>query len=533
MVPRPAWATGDDGAVASTRAGAAATSTRPPGWRVTSDAAAAPGPRRGGWSTTSSTRSSNPCWRDARRPTGSSCSTRPAATGGSWPPPPSASGGGSGSARTSGEVPRRHRARRRHRPTSRERRLGPDAAVVRRRRPPARARLDPVRRRRRQPSLPEPARRRHQPRRPIAPRRRSLRRCRRRVPGAGHRPGPARRRPGRARAPAVDPRHPRRRPDPAGPSLDAAALDSLWWAERAGLRRRRPHRRRHVRPTARRKGRSAVGPAPAFEPLAAADGTDLASRPTWSHLAGRRRRHPGRSPPSTQETVGDHATATAGFRDQFYGLQAHVTDGPTEAPLVTAGLLEPGRCAWGERPARFAGRRLDRPGVDLRSLARDDPKLARWVADRRVPKVLLATQTAVLEAAVDPTGAWVPSVPVISVEPRAGTDVWTLAAVLGSPVGLGLGGGDLPRGRPRRHLDQARRQPGAHVAVARAAARTRPPNACGVGDVDGAARASLDAYGLEGRDRERVWAWWLGRRPGPAAGRVSATRRRAAPATRR
>ena len=58
------------------------------------------------------------------------------------------------------------------------------------------------------------------------------------------------------------------------------------------------------------------------------------------------------------------ATATAGFRDQFYGLIPFVRDGPADAPLVTSGLLDPGRSAWGERPARFGGlsQRIARQG---------------------------------------------------------------------------------------------------------------------------------------------------------------------------
>jgi hypothetical protein len=51
-----------------------------------------------------------------------------------------------------------------------------------------------------------------------------------------------------------------------------------------------------------------------------------------------------------------------------------------------------------------------------------------------VPKVVVATQTAVIEAAVDEDGRWFPSVPVISVEPSAPGDVWAIGAALSSPV---------------------------------------------------------------------------------------------------
>jgi hypothetical protein len=52
-----------------------------------------------------------------------------------------------------------------------------------------------------------------------------------------------------------------------------------------------------------------------------------------------------------------------------------------------------------------------------------------------VPKVVVATQTRVLEAAVDLAGSWWPSVPTIAVTPRSGgePDLWALAAVLSAP----------------------------------------------------------------------------------------------------
>jgi hypothetical protein len=51
-----------------------------------------------------------------------------------------------------------------------------------------------------------------------------------------------------------------------------------------------------------------------------------------------------------------------------------------------------------------------------------------------VPKVLLATQTPVLEPAVDAAGTCVPSVPVLSVVPHARADLWRLAAALAAPA---------------------------------------------------------------------------------------------------
>jgi hypothetical protein len=105
------------------------------------------------------------------------------------------------------------------------------------------------------------------------------------------------------------------------------------------------------------------------------------------------------------------------------------------APLVTSGLIDWLACAWGRRPARFAKRTWRAPAVDLAHLERHGtPAARRWVERTRVPKILVATQTRVVEAAVDTGGAWVPSVPVVAVVPRDAADLWRLAAALTSPA---------------------------------------------------------------------------------------------------
>ncbi|MGQ0616318.1 MAG: HsdM family class I SAM-dependent methyltransferase [Acidimicrobiia bacterium] len=140
--------------------------------------------------------------------------------------------------------------------------------------------------------------------------------------------------------------------------------------------------------------------------------------------------------PPGSPTLGDLATATAGFRSQFYGLAPYVVD-RAEADdrrfprLVTCGLVDPGSCDWGRRPARFAGRRWDAPRVDLDALP--SGPLRRWVAARCSPKVVVATQTRVLEAAVDEHGTWVPSTPLIAVHPRHADRLWDIAAVVMAP----------------------------------------------------------------------------------------------------
>ena len=129
--------------------------------------------------------------------------------------------------------------------------------------------------------------------------------------------------------------------------------------------------------------------------------------------------------------MSDRALVTANFRDQYYGLVGAVGDHVDGPPLITTGLIDVAQCHWGTRPTRFAKQRFEAPRVDRLALA---PFMQRWADRCLVPKVLVATQTHVLEAVVDESGAWLPAVPVIRVVPHDHDDVWAVAAVLTSPV---------------------------------------------------------------------------------------------------
>ncbi len=109
--------------------------------------------------------------------------------------------------------------------------------------------------------------------------------------------------------------------------------------------------------------------------------------------------------------LGDIATFTVDFRDQYYGLIGAVGDDVDGPPLVTSGLIDPGVCHWGNRPVRFAKQQYAAPRVALDRLS--EP-LRRWATQRLVPKILIANQTRVIEAVHDVEGAWLPSVPVIT-----------------------------------------------------------------------------------------------------------------------
>ena len=143
--------------------------------------------------------------------------------------------------------------------------------------------------------------------------------------------------------------------------------------------------------------------------------------------------------------LGSIATARAGFRDEYYGLVGHVMEAPDPSlgpddqppglgPLMTTGLIDPGRCCWGDRPASFARQRFDRPVVDLAGVALAGGRAAAWVQAMGVPKVVVATQTRVGEAAVDRSGTWVASTPTVAVVADP-SRLWEVAAVVCSPVG--------------------------------------------------------------------------------------------------
>jgi len=130
-------------------------------------------------------------------------------------------------------------------------------------------------------------------------------------------------------------------------------------------------------------------------------------------------------------SLGDRAWLNANFRDEYYGLVPAVGDHEDGPPLITSGLIDPGRSLWGERPVRFAKQTFTQPRVDLDRL---DGKMPRWARKRLVPKVLVANQTSVVEAVCDPRGEWLPGVPVVSVYPHDHGAVWLVAALLTSPA---------------------------------------------------------------------------------------------------
>lgn len=148
--------------------------------------------------------------------------------------------------------------------------------------------------------------------------------------------------------------------------------------------------------------------------------------------------------------LGDIATATAGFRDEYYALVDSCVEqnpgdmGDSSPRLVTVGMLSPFRSDWGSVTARIGGRQWTRPTVDTDRLDHASGRVARWAHRRMVPKVLVATQSRVVEAAADPDGRDVPLTPLIAVEPLPDwldrlpgatpqSGLWWIVAALSAP----------------------------------------------------------------------------------------------------
>lgn len=332
----------------------------------------------------------------------------------------------------------------------------------------------------------------------------------------------------------------------AGPAraelLATTTVVGLWWAGEpvfdagvqvcapvfaVGERRDRPVRRWR----GRRFATAATAPHPERE-------TDAGGGP-WSPMLATLRgtpvvnfTRPSRGARRSQAAQADLATlasATAGFRDQYYGLVPHVVEQAAAGSpirLITAGLIDPLHCRWASAPTRFARQAWQAPVVDLAGLRLADPRLAGWADARLVPKVIVATQTRLLETVVDVDGSWWPSVPTISVVPRSGDpdELWRIAAVLSAPPvsawalerfgGSALSSDALKLSSGQVLLVPLPHDDGAWADGAGAAAAAQ--HASAAGDADGwrealvvGSDAMTRAYGASNDVRQ----WWLARLP--------------------
>ncbi len=227
---------------------------------------------------------------------------------------------------------------------------------------------------------------------------------------------------------------------------------------------------------------------------------EAAASGAWSELLVSDRSPPW-APPDGVRKLGDVATIEADFRDEYYALRDHVSEGGDGVRLITSGGIALGRMRWGERPARIHKAAWLCPTVQGRHL---HPRQAARVG----PRLFVATQTRVLEAAADAAGAYVGLTPVLTVLPGE----WglpALLAVLLSPaasawarrrsVGAGLTLSVLKLSAAQlRELPLPEVVPGAAVAAAQRVIDGHTDA------LDELAVVMTQAYGAP----EEVLAWW-------------------------
>lgn len=143
--------------------------------------------------------------------------------------------------------------------------------------------------------------------------------------------------------------------------------------------------------------------------------------------------------------IGDIADTVADFTE-YYRLEGFIIDDAdllSDAnraefpPLVTTGLIDLAECRWGRQPTRILKQRWLAPRVDRQRMYAEGT-LGPWIDRRRVPKVILATQTKVIEVFVDESGEYIASIPLITVMPNDVSRLWHIAAALASPVNCAI-----------------------------------------------------------------------------------------------
>lgn len=266
---------------------------------------------------------------------------------------------------------------------------------------------------------------------------------------------------------------------------------------------------------------AAVARTSGIPPESLPDAGEQRSPETWGHLTAEAAEIPGVTITVPSRPLADVAFVTADFRDEYYGLRgavAEACDAPDDAPrLITSGLIDLARSRWGERGARILRSVWSRPValIDRLGLETEQSgKLRAWARSRLVPKILVATQTRVIEAACDTAGRWLPVTPVVTVAPHDPSMVTHLAAVLASPVvaacaARSAAGTGLVPGAIKLSAGQLGALP---IPSAPSGAWDIAARAFAAGDLDTWERAACEAYGIE--DPGALLAWYRPRRRG-------------------
>lgn len=263
---------------------------------------------------------------------------------------------------------------------------------------------------------------------------------------------------------------------------------------------------------------------------------------TWAQLAAGLLGVPEvRMPIQGGHVLGDLCEITAGFRDEYYAIAAQIVDAPATVGageeddpvrrVATVGMLDPARVAWGTRHFKIAGERWARPSVPVKSAG---ALLARLIDRQSMPKLLLATQTRVLEVAADPEGRYVALTPVIVVTPKDAADLWWIGALLSSPAVSAWVAGrifgtarSLSAIKPSAALLRKIPVPEASDSWWRAGAHYRratfaPDSIQRQRALFESARETLRGHGLAGPSAAAVLNWWAARLPCPPSADTTA-----------
>lgn len=254
----------------------------------------------------------------------------------------------------------------------------------------------------------------------------------------------------------------------------------------------------------------------------------LRSDGTWAPLAAAALGIPEITIKSTTE-VRDIAAATADFRDQYYGLRGFLVDDPDDEldddafpPILTSGLVDLATAEWGKRSTRILKETWQRPRVD-RTRMRREGELDEWIEMRRVPKVIIATQTRGLEVFVDPDGRFIPSLPLITMTAAHPEDLWRLGAAMASPVATAFASrrysgtalhADAIKLSASQTLTIPLPPPGpcwTEAARALEAAQAATDRATREHHLQEMAAAMNEAFGLSVDEADRLMLWWMGR----------------------
>ncbi|MSR18628.1 MAG: hypothetical protein EXS00_05590 [Phycisphaerales bacterium] len=225
-------------------------------------------------------------------------------------------------------------------------------------------------------------------------------------------------------------------------------------------------------------------------------------------------------------TISEIADVTADFRDEYYGLRGSLVedaDVPVRhrhryPPLVTVGLIDLARCKWGQIPCRIHKQQFAAPRVDRRQLD-SDGLMGKWMRRRLKKKILVATQTRMIEVFVDDTGKLLPSTPLLSVVPSDPRQLWMIAAAIASPVLCALAlsrysGSALHCDAIKLSASQLRGMP---LPIERSSWRLaaeslrRAHRGAPAQHLVDFARHSCRSYGLDAGQSECVFAWWTAR----------------------